>query len=195
MEYSANRILSAKKEVVMLPEWKADARESGFEAEVLESKLKILAEMLESGEINRRIYDEMYQGFVASRQRLDALLQKLAQRLDELQSSDDGIDLFLTRVRMQGNDPLSYASIKQSCAAMKSTNENERNDLRSVQDLVQRYFAPKSVLPVQTSAAHGEEELVLSSDRNETSSEEEHFDEASEETVPERLGSLKSLRA
>jgi len=197
-EFPSNRIASAKKkEVVILPDWKVEASESGFETSVLETKLKGLAKMLESGEITRKVYDEMSQRFVAPRERLDALLQKIDGRLDELQHHDDEIDLFLTRVRLQSDDLLgtapSFAAIKERCEAMKSTNESERRDLRSVQNLIERYFMPNDEQATAERREEGEQPNVAEDHGDDRRAQERNADEAPEESIPKAYVSLKSL--
>ncbi|MGA2666026.1 MAG: hypothetical protein ABSF83_13890 [Nitrososphaerales archaeon] len=196
-ELPSSRIASAKKkEVVIFPDWKAEASASGFETDVLEAKWKSLAKMLESGEINRKVYEEMSERFVGPRERLEALLQKIDGRLDELQHHDDEIDLFLTKVRLQSEDPLStapsYGAVRERCEAMKSTNESERKDLRSVQDLIERFFAPRDE---RAPAEQHEEEPNVSGGREDQqqTKEREAYEEAPEEGVPQAYVSLKSL--
>ncbi len=194
LELPGSSILSAKKEIVILPEWKAEGREWGFEREVLETKVASLGKMLENGEISQRIYDGMYESFVAKGQKREVLLQKLSRRLEQLQRNDDGIDLFLTRVKMQTDDALSsaasFATIRAHCTAIKSANENEREDLKSMQELVQSYLGRKTEL-----AAPGpqEDELVIGSDEERPMEQAQHPQEEAEEAAPRGYGQLRSL--
>lgn len=195
VELPGSRVLSVKKEVTIIPEWKAEARECGFDAEALETMVGTISRLLEAGEISRRTYDRVYDGFVSAGTAPQALLQRLSRRLEELQRSEDEIDLFLARVLMQDDGHSGaelYGAVSERCSTIKVILESERKDLQSTQELIHRYLSSKSGGLSQEVRA--EEELILPDD--ETKPAEPHYAEQEEqEPVAETYGSLRSLRA
>jgi hypothetical protein len=200
MELSANRVLSARKEVIVLPDWKAEARDSGFEAEPLDAKMRALTEIFELGEISEKTFESMRHGFVASKERQEALFSSLSTRLEALQRDDDTIDLFLTRVKMQMGDAMlndsNYATIRKNCSAMKSMNDNERQDLIAMQELMHRFITSTS--GEAPAAKNHENEPALPREREDTSIPEQRAEPLPEvpgEAIPQTYGSLRSLGA
>ncbi|MDA4123097.1 MAG: CdvA-like protein [Thaumarchaeota archaeon] len=164
-EYPADRISLASDDegIVTMPEWKADSRRVGMEKGILDKRLGALTKMLEAGEISQRVYDEMHKGLMAIRVTHEQLSRELVKRLDSLEDSDDTINAFLAKVKLQGvSEELTERAVKWTadfCVAMKSMNERERIDINEILDMVTAESA-SPMEPIPSSDQSGNEEPI-----------------------------------
>lgn len=177
-EYPSDWVVSVKEDVVIMPEWKVDAKRFGLERGVFEKRVNALNEMLMKGEISQKVFDQMSGGLAAVRETHDSLSERLIRRLEELEEMDDRLNIFLAKVKLQGvSEEIGETAVKWTsdyCIAMKSMNESERVEIKDVLDLVSKN-------PITSSQARSAE------------TEKKALPQAGSQDSPTSIGKLSSL--
>jgi CdvA-like coiled-coil domain len=140
-EVKAGRLLFHEQTLVVIPAWKADVTRITGETGVLRKRISALRELerdsKESGAAASGQYEQMraqYEARIAKvEESSEKLLQEIKRRTDEIDQEDETIARFLVNVNIQFRSgeisDASFGVVSDHCAAMKTRNGKERDEL------------------------------------------------------------------
>ena len=139
-EYSSTNIVFEEGSLVIVPKWRVEIEKFKKENAIAQKRSKALDELLDDGEIDREVYDNLGKQYNIQsdnfKQSYDDLSDSLKTRLDELDSRQSQLNTFIANIKIQHKtgeiDSDTYDTTIDHITSMQKSDESERNDILGV---------------------------------------------------------------
>ena len=139
-EYSSTNIVFEEGSLVIVPKWRVEIEKFKKENEIAQKRSKALDELLDDGEIDQEVYDNLGKQYNLQsdnfKQSYDDLSDSLKTRLDELDSRQSQLNTFIANIKIQHKtgeiDSDTYDTTIDHITSMQKSDESERNDIMGV---------------------------------------------------------------
>lgn len=140
VEINPDRITSDREEIVIIPEWKLEARYVGLDRGGLTKRLSALTKMVNEKRISQELSKDILDRLSSVQKSQDVVIARTKARLDDLKRADSEIDGFVSLVTLQhlAGEMASeeYEFTISQCDGMKDMNEREVLDIRQALGMV-----------------------------------------------------------
>lgn len=133
-EVNPDRITSDREDIVVIPEWKLEARCVGLERGGLTKRLSALTKMVNEKRISQELSKDILDRLSSMQKSQDAVIARTTAKLDDLKRADKEVDGFMSLVTLQhlageiASDDYEFALTQ--CEDVKAMNEREILDIR-----------------------------------------------------------------
>lgn len=166
VEYTSNRVIFDKDDLLLIPNWKVDVERFTREIDMTQRRANALKDLLNEGEISEtaygdlcKEYDEQIGGLKDSH---SMLMDTLSSRTKELERRKVDIEKFLVHIKVQYRtgeiDDDTFKVVSRNLQLMLERDDQEREQILSILNNLESGEAPVKEITVEGS---GEEEQVL----------------------------------
>jgi len=196
-EYSSTNIVFEEGSLVIVPKWRVEIEKFKKENEIAQKRSKALDELLDDGEIDQEVYDNLGKQYNLQsdnfKQSYDDLSDSLKTRLDELDSRQSQLNTFIANIKIQHKtgeiDSDTYDTTINHITSMQKSDESERNDIvgviKSVEATEQSTLEDSDMTADSTESSNMNENSDMTTDSTESPSmnEDSNENESMEEPV------------
>ncbi len=133
--YPGNRILKHESEIVVIPEWRAEAQNLARQRDALSKREKAIEDLARSHDLDPRAFEEMTAQIQAARATLERLGQKVSERLTEIETRHRKVSDFVEATKVQRAtaeiDEWTYSVMTEFARTQLETDSTELEELRS----------------------------------------------------------------
>ena len=134
VEINPDRVTSDREEIVIIPEWKLEARYVGLDRGGLTKRLSALTRMVNENRISQELSKDILDRLSSIQKSRDVVVARTTAKLDDLKLADKEIDGFVSLVTLQhlAGEMASgdYEFTMSQCQGMKAVNEREILDIK-----------------------------------------------------------------
>lgn len=133
--YPGNRILRHESEIVVIPEWRAEAQNLARQRDALAKREKAIEDLARSHNLDPRAFEEMTAQIQAARATLERLGQKVNERLTEIETRYRKVSDFVESAKVQRVtaeiDEWTYSVMTEFARTQLEIDSSELEELRS----------------------------------------------------------------